>query len=153
MQAFRRFPVQELGFTIRAETRLDLPHFPGYELHGFMERALKAVCCDDPGRACSTCLRRTDCPYRGLCAPSFPNLPGAGAMGTYPRPYVIRPSPAPRGGVSPGDTYRFSIVLVGSSAARAPYVIEAFEAAGRSGVLDRVSRFRVLSVRAGTPSG
>ena len=139
-------PIARLHLTVRAEGPLQLPPYAGSMLRGAFGHALLALAPlpHPDGRHCA--LQAT-CPYCQLFA--TPPLPAHSLQkfSHMPQPYVIEP---PTGGAAmlhAGQTFRFSLVLIGKALGLLTTVLQAWQRALRTGLGAERTPCTLLEVR------
>ena len=129
----QNLPVARLHLTVRAEGPLQLPPYAGSMLRGALGHALLALApLPHPGG--QHCALQATCPYCQLFA--TPPLPAHSLQkfSHMPHPYVIEP---PTGGAAllrAGQTFGFSMVLIGKALGMLPTVLQAWQRALRTGL-------------------
>jgi len=138
-----QIPFKRLVFDARVLTPMLVPPYKGAALRGGFGRSLLDLC---------RYRRRLDI-YQYIFETSV--MQGSERLGNCeeaPRPYVIEPPLDSRTEYAAGDTFQFSVVLVGEAVDYVSWVIDAFELLGRERGLGRVvgpqgrGRFDVESV-------
>ena len=138
-------PITRLHLTARAEAPLSLPPYAGSMLRGAWGHALLALA-PLPHSSGQPCALHASCPYCQVFAP--PALPAHGLQkfSQMPAPYVIEP---PTGGarrLAPGETFTFSLVLMGHALAHLSALLQAWERALRTGLGVQHSRCTLVNV-------
>ena len=138
-------PIARLHLTARAEAPLSLPPYAGSMLRGAWGHALLALA-PLPHSSGQPCALHASCPYCQVFAP--PALPAHGLQkfSQMPAPYVIEP---PTGGarrLAPGETFSFSLVLIGQALAHLPTLLLAWERALQTGLGLQHSRCALLEI-------
>lgn len=139
-------PITRLHLTARAETPLHLPPYAGSMLRGAFGHALLALA-PLPHADGKPCTLHASCPYCQVFA--TPPLPAHSLQkfSQMPPPYVIEP---PSGGaqrLQAGQTFGFSLVLIGKAIAHLPAITLAWERALRTGLGTQHSRCTLLDVQ------
>ena len=129
----QRLPITRLHLTVRADAPLALPPYAGSMLRGAFGHALLALA-PLPHRDGQPCALHASCPYCQVFA--TPPLPthSLQKFSAMPQPYVIEP---PEGGaqrLQAGQTFSFSLVLIGKAHAHLPTLVQAWERALRTGL-------------------
>lgn len=145
MTAAPHLSIARLHLTARAEAPLSLPPYAGSMLRGAWGHALLALA-PLPHTGSQPCALHASCPYCQVFAP--PALPAHGLQkfSQMPAPYVIEP---PTGGarrLAPGETFTFSLVLMGQALAHLPALLLAWERALRTGLGVQHSRCTLVNV-------
>ena len=127
-------PLNRYTFTVRALQSLRLPDYAGSMLRGAFGHALRRVACMTRMKECTGCPLLATCPYSQI----FETPPLAHhalqKFSAMPNPYVIEP---PEGGarvLAEGDTFSFSMVLMGKALPQLPLIILAWERALAQGL-------------------
>ncbi len=135
---------KRLVFEARVVTPMLLPPFKGSTLRGGFGRSLFDLCRQ---------RGRLDI-YRYIFA--TPIVDGSERLASCqeaPRPYVIEPPLDTRAEYAPGDTFEFSVLLVGAAAELVSWVADAFELLGQQSGLGKAlhpdgrGRFELESVQ------
>ncbi len=112
----------ELHFTAQAVTPLELDQQSGSPLRGAIAGALHGrFCVNQSLPTCTTCPLVAACPVAALVAPMREE--GQKGSSQRPRPYVVRPPQDGKHHYAPGDTFSFSLVLMGQAADLFPHLI------------------------------
>lgn len=141
-------------FELEAQDSVLLPGFAGSALRGLLGRGLKRTVCVTRLPACNDCSLHRTCVY-----PFLFETP-AGLVGEQRRryatavhPFVLR-LPWDKGlEIAAREHFTADIALFGVANDLLPYVINALDLAGRSGIGRSRSRFRVTQVRTLPRSG
>ena len=137
-----------LCFTLESLGDAVLPDFKGSMLRGAFGHALrKTVCVMTPGTACGACMLRTQCAYTRIFETFIDNTPPPFLKGirTSPRPFVIHAFDN-RTRFNPGDSFTFTLTLIGKACDFHPYVIFAFTRAAESGFTKSRFPFKLARV-------
>jgi hypothetical protein len=134
-------------FTLRAETEAHLPQYKGSALRGAFGGTLKRVVCIRRDLDCEACLVRPSCIYTHI----FETIPPEGIAAFHgqkyaPHPYVLEPPLEEKQRYAPGEPLKFGLTLIGRANDYLPYVIFAFDQAGRRGLGQGRGRFTLESV-------
>lgn len=140
-------PLARLHLTVRADAPLQLPPYAGSMLRGAFGHALLALA-PLPHTDGQPCSLAHQCPYCQVFA--TPALPGHSLQKftQMPQAYVIEPPEEGEQRLPAGQTFGFSVVLIGKALAHLPVVIQAWERALRSGLGVQRSRCTLLAVHA-----
>lgn len=141
-----QLPIVRLHLLCRAEAALNLPPYAGSMLRGAFGHALLALS-PLPHEDGKPCALHTTCPYCQVFA--TPPLPAHSLQkfSQMPAPYVIEP---PSGGaqrLQVGQTFSFSLVLIGKAISHLSTITLAWEHALRTGLGDQRSRCTLLDVQ------
>ncbi len=139
-------PIARLHLLARADAPLTLPPYAGSMLRGAFGHALLALA-PLPHTDGQPCALQDACPYCQIFA--TPPLPthSLQKFSQMPHPYVIEP---PAGGaqrLSPGETFQFSLVLIGKALTHLATIILAWERALRAGLGVQQARCTLLAVQ------
>lgn len=139
-------PIARLHLLARAEVPLALPPYAGSMLRGAFGHALLALA-PLPHADGKPCALQATCPYcQVFAAPALPEH-SLQKFSHMPQPYVIEP---PIGGarrLQPGETFQFSLVLIGKALAHLPAIVLAWERALRTGLGGQQARCSLLAVQ------
>lgn len=128
MLAARRF-----FWRIRVEQPLRLPEYAGSMLRGAFGHALRQIACVTRQKTCVDCPLQSSCAYKYLFETPVPE--SATVLRRYPvapTPFVIEaPFRAPP--VSAGDTFIFSMVLIGKARLSLPLITLSWQRACATG--------------------
>lgn len=139
-------PIARLHLTARAEGPLQLPPYAGSMLRGAFGHALLAL---SPlphvdGKACAL---HSTCPYCLMfAAPPIPEH-GLQKFSQMPQPYVIEPPGLGEQRLRAGETFQFSLVLIGKALELLPTLLLAWHHALRKGLGEHHTRCTLLSVQ------
>lgn len=124
--------------TLRATSRISLPHNPGATLRGGFGVALKASVCTVAGGDCQSCLLRSRCTYPYLFETPIPlGSTRLARAPQAPHPVLVElPQPTGRP-LENGEHFAVDAVLFGAGLEQFPYVVRAFELLGRTTGLGR----------------
>ncbi len=139
-----------LEFTALEPVRL--PVYAGSAWRGVFGHALKRLVCVTREPTCPSCLLYRSCVYPYLF--ETPPDPAAGKLRKYPaapHPYVLRPGAG--GAHAAGATVDVDVVLFGHGNRHLPYVLHAFDQAGRRGVGHGDGRLELVQVTQRTSDG
>lgn len=135
-----------------AQEAIRLPAYAGSAWRGAFGHALKRLVCVTREPACPPCLLYRSCGYPYLF--ETPPDPTVGKLRKYPaapHPYVVRPG---AGGAHPaGATLPVDVVLFGHGNRHLPYLLHAFDQAGRQGLGPGDGRLELTEVMQQTPAG
>lgn len=126
-------PITRLHLTVRADASLQLPPYAGSMLRGAFGHALLALS-PLPHSDGQPCALHATCPYCQLfAAPPLPEH-SLQKFSHMPQPYVIEPPAGDGLRLQAGQTFGFSLVLIGKALERLPTVLQAWERALRTGL-------------------
>lgn len=113
-----------LKVTVEAVTPVSLDPYCGSAIRGaFFHAIWQRFCTNREAPACSVCPLVNACPVASLVAP----LRDEATRGRdIPRPYIILPPYNERGRYEQGETFSFSIAIIGDAAKLYPYVMRSF---------------------------
>ncbi|WP_420177189.1 CRISPR system precrRNA processing endoribonuclease RAMP protein Cas6 [Kerstersia gyiorum] len=126
-------PIARVRLTARAEAPLQLPVYTGSMLRGAFGHALLALS-SLPHMQDQPCALQAVCPYCQIFA--TPPLPAHSLQkfSQMPHAYVIEPPFEGARSLQAGDTFRFSLVLIGKALGFLPTIVVAWERALRTGL-------------------
>jgi len=145
-----------LKITAEAVTPLSLDPYCGSAIRGaFFHAIWQRFCTHREAPTCSDCSLVSVCPVASLVAP----LRDEAIRGRdIPRPYIITPPYNPRGRYGQGETFSFSITLIGDAAKLYPYVMRSLLEMERSTLghplpelKQQRGKFRIQSIHAYHP--
>lgn len=130
-------PVRRYVWRLRAEDSLRLPDYAGSMLRGAFGHALRQIACVTRQKVC------TDCPLQSACSYSYlfetPVPASMAVLRRYPsapHPIVIEAPLGPRD-LAAGESFGFSMVLIGRALFSVPMVVLAWQRACASGIGSR----------------
>ena len=126
-------PITRLHLLVRVEAPLQLPQYAGSMLRGAFGHALLALV-PLPHVGGQPCAQHHTCPYCQIFA--TPALPAYSLQkfNQMPHPYTIEPPAISVQQLESGQTFGFSMVLMGHALAYLPTIIQAWEHALRTGL-------------------
>lgn len=128
------FPLARYRLEWRATTPIRLPDYAGSMLRGGFGHALRSLSCMTRAKACDGCGLLAACPYPALFAPPAPGEHTLQKFSQVPVPYVIEPPEWGARVLAEGETFSFSMVLVGRALRELPLVILAWRRALGRGI-------------------
>jgi hypothetical protein len=128
------FPLARYRFEWRATTPVRLPDFAGSMLRGAFGQALRQLACMTRQKECPGCPLLASCPYPAVFAPPPPPEHALQKFSAIPVPYVIEPPEDGARLVAPGESFSFSLVLIGRALAELPLIILAWRRALARGI-------------------
>ncbi len=141
-------PYLKLKFVLQAEQVCTLPRIKGSMLRGAFGSALKrTVCIQKKQESCQSCLFRSQCTYtkifetyvEGTPPPFLSKLP------TSPRPYIIDAFDQ-KTEYAQGDTFSFTLTLLGNIGALYPYIIYSISLMAKRGLSSKRLPFQLHNV-------
>ncbi|MDS4029351.1 MAG: CRISPR system precrRNA processing endoribonuclease RAMP protein Cas6 [Candidatus Contendobacter sp.] len=147
-----RLPLALYRLHFIAQEAARLPAHAGSAWRGVFGRALKHLVCVTREPACPTCLLYRSCVYPYLF--ETPPDPAAGKLRKYPtapHPYLLRPGLG--GAHAAGAMVHVDVVLFGHGNRHLPYVLHAFDQAGRRGIGRSDGRLELSQVAQQTTDG
>jgi CRISPR-associated endoribonuclease Cas6 len=150
------FTIHCLEIVAEAKTPISLDKYCGSALRGAFFRAIWGrFCTNRESPTCRECPLIMACPVASLVAP----LRDEGNSGQdIPRPYVISPPNKEPNRYEQGESFTFSLSLVGTSTNLFPYVIRSFQEMEKATIghplpelRGRRGQFRILEIRAYHP--
>lgn len=138
-------PIARLHLTVRTQAPLNLPPYAGSMLRGAFGHALLALA-PLPHADGKPCALHATCPYCQVFAP--PALPAHGLQkfSQMPAPFVIEPPTSGARRLAPGETFSFSLVLMGKALQHLPALLLAWERALRTGLGVQQSRCTLTEI-------
>lgn len=138
-------PLSEFRFDFTADGPLCLPAYAGSAWRGAFGHALKKTVCVVKNTACADCMLKASCAYSYI----FETPPPAGTekMRKYdniPHPFVINPQLVSN---RDSDHYTLNVTVFGNALRYFPYLLHAFEKAGKLGVGGKQQLFQLQQVR------
>ena len=130
--------------SFRSVDPIRLPAYAGSAWRGVFGHALKQTVCVTRESDCTKCLLYRNCPYSYVF--ETPPPLDTKRMKLYPaapHPFVIYPPPLPVQNQPAGSEVSIELALFGLANAQLPYLIYAFQTAGRRGVGSRRSRLEL----------
>ncbi len=140
-----RLPLALYRLHFIAQEAVRLPAYAGSAWRGVFGHALKRLVCVTREPACPPCLLYRSCVYPYLF--ETPPDPAAGKLRKYPaapHPFVLRPGPG--GAHAAGDPVNMDVILFGHGNRHLPYVLHAFDQAGRRGLGQGDGRLELTQV-------
>ena len=145
-------PVARYRLRFSALGPLRLTVYAGSAWRGVFGHALKRLVCVTREPTCPACLLYRSCVYPYLF--ETPPDPTAGKLRKYPtapHPYLLRPGPG--GAHAVGAKVKVDVVLFGHGNRHLPYVLHAFDQAGRRGIGQSDGLLELAQVAQQTPTG
>src|SRR5690606_18577377 len=110
------------------------PDYAGSMLRGAFGHALRRVSCMTRMKNCTGCPLLATCPYSQIFeTPPLANHP-LQKFSAMPNPYVIEPPEGGARSLGEGDTFSFSMVLMGKALQQLPLIVLAWERALAQGL-------------------
>ena len=127
-----------------------MPPFPGSMLRGALCMAFRRLVCVIRKQTCEECLLKRQCLYSVTFEPLPPQNKRINLSST-PHPYLIEWSSEISGPHRKGQTFRFSLVLIGDFIRKLPYFVYAVQQMGETGLgrandRNERKRFSLLNV-------
>lgn len=140
-------PMQRWFWQIRVQDPLTLPRYAGSLLRGAFGHALRRTACVTRQPTCTNCPLQQSCSYSYLFETPVP--PEMGLLRRYPaapHPLVIE---IPWGGksLSPGETFTFSMVVMGRALHTLPLISLAWSRACADGLGGKRARAELVGYR------
>ncbi len=129
-----QLPANRYRFDFEVQTPLHLNFYSGSMLRGAFGHALRKLSCMTRQKVCKSCPLYRSCPYPLLFETPPPVSHPLQSFSQIPNPYVIEPPPLGSRNYRPGETMRFSMVLIGRAIDQLPLVIFAWQRALAFGV-------------------
>ncbi len=140
-------PVRRYVWRVRVEDALRLPDYAGSMLRGAFGHALRQIACVTRQKSCTDCSLKSACSYSYLFETPVP--PSMAVLRRYPsapHPIVIEAPLGPRD-LAEGETFSFSMVLIGRALFSVPLVVLAWQRACASGLGSRRIRVTLEAYR------
>ncbi len=128
-------PIQQLTCHCRWTTEARLPDYLGSTLRGAFGWALKRCVCMLKRQKCPTCVLNTTCAYAVLFSTElYEGKEHGGAVNARPHPLVFQPSNHGAVGVQEGESWDFSLLVIGRASEFQPHVVYSVKTMGEAGV-------------------
>ena len=128
-------------FNFEAIDSIHLPWFPGSALRGLLGHGLLRTVCVTNLRDCGECDLKRQCAYTYLFEThNFTGIKSGTAL-----PLVLTLGRLSRD-YQPGDSFSLELTLIGQSTRYFPYLIQAWQRAGRKGLGKENARFDLISI-------
>ena len=132
MLTLPELPIARFVFEFSFTGKNQLPAYAGSAWRGAFGRALKQTVCVVRNTACQSCMLKNSCAYPYIFeTPPPPNSVKMRLYEAAPHPFIIKPQTPNHHEI---DTVSISIHLFGRSYRYLPYLIFAFEKAGKQGM-------------------
>lgn len=129
------FPlIRRLRFRFRAIDAIQLPGYAGSAWRGLLGHSLRQTVCVTRQPSCDGCLLLNNCVYSTFFESPPTSAEVARRYNALPHPFVLEPEIAPRRVIEPDEPLTLGINLIGPAVAITPYLIHAFERAGKRGL-------------------
>ena len=139
-------PIVRLRFVLEACDPLSLQRFPGSAWRGLLGHGLKRTVCVTRQSTCDGCLLQGSCLYSTLFESPAIGSHARARYNVIPHPFVIELEAPFCHVIEPGDSASVGINLFGAVNNAVPYLINAFNVAGRRGHGSNQSEFLVKAV-------
>lgn len=106
--------------------------FKGSALRGAFGHALKRAVCTVREKDCSACILHHQCLFAQFFMEQ--KTTQGGKTPSIPHPYIIEPPQNPKRAYAKGEDFSFSLILLGNSYEKLPFIIYAFELMGSRGI-------------------
>ena len=126
-------PIARYRFDIKLHQPLPMPEYAGSMLRGCFGLALKQSSCIRKQKSCNGCPLRHSCAYSIIFEPLAPEG-HHWSQQQFPVPYVIEPENSRKRVLYAGQTYSFSMVLIGPAIEQLSFVILAWQRAWQKGI-------------------
>lgn len=121
--------VHRYQFNCQTETALTLNDYSGSMLRGAFGRALRQLSCVTDMDNCTHCLLYRQCVYPALFEPPAPTASTFQKFSAIPNPYIIEPPAMGKRQLHKGETFSFSMVLIGYANEHLALIIQAVKKA------------------------
>lgn len=126
-------------FKCTLQNEAQFPPYKGSTFRGGFGYALKKVSCTVRHGDCQNCLLAERCLYSQTFEFNSKKDSSASRIAQPPRPYVIRPPSDTKCRYMAGDSFDFSLILLGNTSEYLPYFIYAFETMGQKGLGKKIN--------------
>lgn len=106
--------------------------FKGSALRGAFGHALKRAVCTVREKDCAQCILQHQCLFAQFFMEQKTNQEGKNP--SIPHPYIIEPPQDPKRSYAKGEEFVFSLILLGNTYEKLPFIIYAFELMGSKGI-------------------
>ncbi|GIX29862.1 MAG: CRISPR-associated protein Cas6 [Porticoccaceae bacterium] len=134
MEKIDTLPIARYWITARALEPLAIPLFAGSMLRGAFGTALRAVSCLTGNQHCVECSFSSKCTFTMVFQQPPPLDHPLQRFSAVPNPYVIEPPEDAPLYLDKGETFRFSLVLMGRAIGRLALIFQALERALAKGL-------------------
>lgn len=138
-------------FVFRGLDPLKLPAYAGSAWRGLFGHALKKAVCVTHEPVCANCLLYRNCAYPYIFETPLP--PDTDRMKLYtvaPHPFVIFPVPVGNRSMPVGGELSIELNVFGRANAHLPYMVYAFQIAGKRGIGKSEGKFELLRIEQNT---
>ncbi|MEA3403420.1 MAG: CRISPR system precrRNA processing endoribonuclease RAMP protein Cas6 [Armatimonadota bacterium] len=146
MDWLQRIEVSRVLFSLECREPGQLPAYKGSMLRGATMRGVRELACAFPDLACSQCRLRTSCVYSHIFETPIEVMRQDFDGSHAPHPYVFEPPLDGKQDYIPGDPLDFSLLLVGDTVQKLPFLVCAVEQFERYGLGGSRLSFRLRSV-------
>ncbi|MBM9536297.1 CRISPR system precrRNA processing endoribonuclease RAMP protein Cas6 [Desulfobulbus alkaliphilus] len=127
--------IQQLTFHCRWTTDGRLPDYPGSTLRGAFGWALKRCTCMLKQQKCLTCVLNSTCAYSLLFATEqYNDNEVRGPVNARPHPLVFQPRPQRTGLSKKGESWDFSLLIIGHTSEFQPHIVYSVKMMGETGI-------------------
>lgn len=128
-------PIQHLTFHCRWATEARLPDYLGSTLRGAFGWALKRCSCMLKRQQCPTCVLHTTCAYAVMFATELYEEKQQGhAVNARPHPLVFRPHNEGAVAGQVGESWKFSLLVIGRGSEFLPHLVFSVQTMGEVGI-------------------
>ncbi len=128
-------PIQQLTFHCRWITEARLPGYLGSTLRGAFGWALKRCSCMLKRQQCPTCVLQKTCAYSVLFATEpYEGKQQGSVVNVRPHPLVFQPDSHGMFGGITGESWDFSLLVIGHAREFQPHVIFSVKTMGEAGI-------------------
>jgi len=118
----------------RWQSAARLPDYAGSTLRGAFGWALRRCACMLKSQDCPTCILNKSCAYAFLFATERYSDNAGHAVNARPHPLVILPGENCLGEGNEGETFAFSLLLMGGASAFLPHIVYSVKLMGEAGI-------------------
>lgn len=126
--------IHQLTFHCRWLSEARLPGYLGSTLRGAFGWALKRSCCALKTQECASCMLRQRCGYAWIFETERFTDPDGQRVNARPHPFVLQPGQNSAGERKAGETWDFSLLLIGRAIDYLPHIVYSIQQMGRSGI-------------------
>ena len=145
---------QHLTFLCRWIREARLPDYAGSTLRGAFGWALKKSSCALRRQDCQSCLLRQRCAYAWIFETERYGDGSGHTVNARPHPFVLQPGKGCNGSFRAGETWDFSMLVIGGGVEFLPHIVYAVKLMGASGIGagsgNGLGRFELEQVVSGT---
>jgi hypothetical protein len=141
-------PIAQYRLDFKTLTEVNMPEYSGSAWRGAFGHAFKKAVCLTKQPQCKGCFLISRCPYSYLFESHPPE--NRSVMKKYPNvphPYLLNIDPTPNETLAASENYGLGVTLIGRGNEYLPYVLHAFDEAGKQGIGEKRGKlkFKTLS--------